>query len=173
MHSLYSKTVVLQARPQFIKKYAAFELRFMSCFGKLNKSSSNHLENAKGNSTMTKVRLNKSELLAIIKKNRAEHRDIFTEALEGYKQKMLALLNEMIDEIKKGKRVEHMIRLVQPTDQTKEYDRAIRMLEMSVDDIVELDEETFANLVLDDWSWSHQFYNSNAQYSMKAASKLL
>lgn len=119
---------------------------------------------------MTNVTVKKSDLLEIVKKNRVEHREIFEEAVIGYREKMLALLTEMIEDIRKGKQVEHVIRMVQPVDQTRDYDRAIRMLNMSVDDTVELDEDTFANLVLDDWSWSRQFYTANSNYSPKAAS---
>lgn len=116
-----------------------------------------------------KTRVKKDELLTIIRKNRNEHREIFEEALDGYKKKMITYLESMIVELRKGNRISHHISLIQPIDQTKEYDRAIKMFEMSVDDIVELDEESFANFVLDDWSWKDNFINSNSVYSAKAA----
>lgn len=119
---------------------------------------------------MRSVKVNVAQALEIVRNNREQHREIFEEALEGYRQKMIVHLNLMIEEIRKGNRVEHSIRLPQPVDQTKEYDRAIKMLEMSVDKEVELDETSFANFIMDDWSWSDQFLMTNSNYSAKAAS---
>jgi hypothetical protein len=118
---------------------------------------------------MKTVKVRKEEALAILKRNRAEHREIFEEAVEGYRKAVTAHLEHMLADIKAGKRIEHQIRLAQPTDQTKEYDRAIKMLEMSVDDEIELDERSFANFIMDDWSWMDQFLLSNTRYSPKAA----
>jgi len=38
------------------------------------------------------------------------------------------------------------------------------MLELSVEDIIEVEEEIFNQLVLDEWQWKHQFSTSNAMY---------
>ena len=59
-----------------------------------------------------------------------------------------------------------------PIDQTKEYDRAVRMLELAVDENIELTEVQFANYVMDEWQWSQHFMAMNAMYSMRAASKV-
>ena len=114
---------------------------------------------------MDKVRIKKSELLTAVKKNRENHRTIFLEALDGYKKEMTSRLESMLVDIRHGKRISHSISLPQPMDQTKEYDQAIKMLEMSVDEIIELDDESFRNLVMDDWRWKEQFSASNIAYS--------
>lgn len=117
---------------------------------------------------MRKVKVKNEQLLAILKTNRESHREIFLEALDGYKQEVLNLLDGMIKDIKNGKKISHHIALVQPMDQTKEYDRAIKMLEMSVDSEVELDETQFSELVMDEWNWTNNFLASNVNYSSKA-----
>lgn len=119
------------------------------------------------------VRVKKTELLEKLKANRDEHRQIFLEALDGYHEAAMAALEERIKEAKENKRVNLFFTLEQPVDQTKEYDRVIKMLEMSVDDEVELTQQEFANYVMDDWSWMGQFLASNAQYSQTASAKLM
>ena len=44
------------------------------------------------------------------------------------------------------------------------YKKAIRMLELSVEDIIEVQEDTFNQLVLDEWHWKHVFSTTNAMY---------
>jgi hypothetical protein len=124
------------------------------------------------NQGMEVVRVKKSELLTTLRKNRTEHREVFEEALEGYRKMAMAALEERIADAKKTKQIDLSFRLVQPVDQTKVYDRIIKMLEMSVDDEIELTQTEFANYVMDDWNWSGQFYASNSTYSPKAAQKI-
>ena len=120
---------------------------------------------------MKMVKVLKADLLAVLKKNFAEHQEIFEEAVEGYRKEMITHLENLIREIRSGKRVSHHISLSQPMNQSKEYERAIRMCEMSVDDTIELDETSFACLVMDDWAWMNQFLCANSQYSTKAVMK--
>jgi Asp-tRNA(Asn)/Glu-tRNA(Gln) amidotransferase A subunit family amidase len=117
---------------------------------------------------MKNVKVKKSEALEILKKNREDHRKIFLEALEGYKKQAVELLEKHIKGIKAGRVASVRVQIPEPQDYTREYDRAIKMLEMSVDDIVELDEDTFAQFVMDDWDWKRQFLSSNAPYSASA-----
>ena len=121
---------------------------------------------------MQRVRLKKDKLLDKVRANRSEHREIFEEALEGYRKEVVRLLEERLADAKQGKRFDHFIALVEPMDQTKEYDRIITMLEMSADEYVELSQSEFAQYVMDDWGWMDQFINSNASYSAKAAQRM-
>ena len=114
------------------------------------------------------VKVKKTELLSVLKANRAKHREIVDEALAAYRTRAIAELDSMIAEAKAGKRIRRGITLVEPIDQTKEYDQAIRKLEMSVEKIIEIDEEDFKQLVCDDWRWKAQFTASNSFYSSKA-----
>ena len=118
------------------------------------------------------MKFKKDELLAIIKKNRQEHREIFEEACDGYEKRMIAHLATMMGDVKARRPVSHHISLVQPVDQTKEYDRAIKMLNMCVEEEIELTEDKFANYVMDDWHWKGEFLGANSSYSRKAQSMM-
>lgn len=118
------------------------------------------------------VTVKRMELLEILRKNRKEHRDTFLEALNGYHQAAQRVLAERVQEAKENKRISLSFHLVQPQDQTREYDRIIRMLEMSIHDQVELTTKEFANYVMDDWAWMQSWLHSNVDYSESVRTKL-
>jgi hypothetical protein len=116
---------------------------------------------------MEKIKVRKSDLLQKMEANRAAHRATFEDALSGYRKEVIEHLEKMLSEARLGKRVRRNIELIEPMDQTKDYDRVIAMLNMSIDDVFELDEQTFACYVLDDWHWKGQFNASTMSYVNK------
>lgn len=118
---------------------------------------------------MNAVRVSKSMLLETLKRNRAEHRKIFLEALDGYRKEAIKQLEAQLERAKSGKKFSVYISLTQPQDQTKDYDRAIGMLELSLDTEISLPETDYRNYVLDEWNWKAQFLSSNVAYSATAA----
>ena len=121
---------------------------------------------------MDSVKVDRVKLLETIRENREKHRTVFLEAIEGYKEAVIEALEKRLTDAKKNKRVSHIIQLVQPMDQTKEYDKIIRMLEMSIEQNIELSDREFAQYVMDDWTWKHQFLVSNSGYSKSASDTL-
>ena len=121
---------------------------------------------------MENVKVKKQEVLETIKKNREQHRKIFLEAVDGYKAKCVELLEMKLKAIKNGWVGAVSVSLPVPEDHTKDYDRAIKMLEMSVDDVIEMDEDSFTQFVMDDWHWKRNFLVSNSAYSGTATAML-
>lgn len=121
---------------------------------------------------MRQVTVKKADLVKVVSDNRAEHRQIFEEAVEGYKKRAIELLEGHIERIRKGKIERVAVSLPVPEDHTADYDRVLKMLDMSVDDDVTLDETAFAEYVMDDWGWQRQFLTSSSAYSASALSKL-
>lgn len=121
---------------------------------------------------MELVRLDKDDLLGILRENREQHRAIFEEALEGYRDEGIRLLEQHIADIRAGKVREVFIRVPRPQDHTSDYDRVIRMLEMSQDDVIEVSEQDFRSYVMDDWAWKQDFLVSNRMYSKTASDTL-
>jgi hypothetical protein len=116
---------------------------------------------------MNSIKVNKADLLKKLHENRDAHKLTFTEAMEGYKEKVQAWLEERLAAAKKGRVPDMLFNLPHPIDQTKDYNRAIAMLEMSVDDVIELEEHDFQCYVQDEWSWSRTTTMTNTMY-MKA-----
>lgn len=111
-----------------------------------------------------KVKVNKGDLLKVLKENREIHRSLFLEALEGYREEVIKLLTINLDNVKAGKKIVTFLQLPVPKDQTSEYDQIIRMLEMSVDEDFELEDHEFKCYVSDEWSWKEAVTMSNSQY---------
>jgi hypothetical protein len=116
---------------------------------------------------MNEVKIQKEKLLAIVKQNRTEHRDIFIAAQDKYRDLVIQCLDEQLASARKKERVKlnMLVSITQPEDHTVEYDRAIRMLELTEDTVIVLDKKSFTNLVQDQWDWSHSWAASNMRYT--------
>lgn len=121
---------------------------------------------------MERVKVNKAELLKILETNRGKHRQIFEEACDGYQKAVVRELESQLKRAKEGIRRSIVISIPAPIDQTREYDRAIAMMKMSVEAEVLLTELDFRCYVLDDWDWKQKFLTSSRAYSQRAASLL-
>lgn len=105
-----------------------------------------------------------SKILAIVKKNRAVHEKEYKEALAGYRIKMVAKLRGMLTDAVALKDVIQHIDLARPSSHLTEYDRAVQMFTLTNQKKVTLDSATFAQLIMDEWSWKSQFTTTNARY---------
>lgn len=110
------------------------------------------------------MKINKEKLKAEVKANRDDHRELFEEALEGFREKAIANLEARIQEIRDGGQISLYLDLQQPEDHTDDYDRVLEMLEFEVEETVTLTEQEFAQYVQDNWGWKNAFaatYTSN------------
>lgn len=116
----------------------------------------------------SKVTVKKDELLAAIKKNRSTHRETFLEAQKGYRAAVIEELDRMLKDAREGRTIRRAVQLVEPQEHTKDYDRVIRMLEMSVADEIAITETQFSQYVLDEWGWTAAFVGSTSNYTNNA-----
>lgn len=132
---------------------------------------------------MRNVRVKKEDLLGKIKANRESHIREYKEACAGYKDAALAKIDEVFDELKDriaNLKEGHVIELVAvhfglevPVSYESHYDRAIGMLEMSLDTEVEITSEEYQQYVMDDWQWKESFTTTAASYSPANIQKIL
>ncbi len=104
------------------------------------------------------------KLRGLIQKNRDGHREFFLKAQQGYREDFIKELERMLEEARNGKRYTRAVALVEPMDMTKEYDRILKMLEMTTQETIELSSTEFAQYVLDDWGWKEQVTLTNSRY---------
>lgn len=120
-----------------------------------------------GRNVMKAVKINKEELLGIVRANKEKHVAEYNEAIEDYKLAALKVANANMELVLTGN-VENIQKctnmLSSPTSYENSYTRAIRMLELSVDDTIEVQEDVFNQLVLDEWSWKNSFSLSGSLY---------
>lgn len=113
-----------------------------------------------GRNVMKSVKMNKIELLGIVRENKAKHILAYKEAVNDYIDAARNIVNYNVDKINQGT-VESIAKCksmpAAPKSYEDEYSRAIRMLELSVEDTIDLESDIFNQLVLDEWSWKNQF----------------
>ena len=117
---------------------------------------------------MNDVTVSKLVLLSRLKENLKRHREIFEDALVGYRSAVIKVLDERLQDAKAGRRINQIIGLIEPQDHTKDYESVIDMVELSVDDTITLPEHDFRAYVRDEWAWKQQFVGSTAMYNSKA-----
>ena len=113
---------------------------------------------------MRNVTVDRDDFLAKVTANRDGHREVFEEALEGYRRLLQRELQQRISDLKRGLRIDQYIGLPEPQDHTADYDRVITMAEMSIDDTIQLSEDEFAMYVMDQWRWKQDFAESTLCY---------
>lgn len=115
---------------------------------------------------MHSVKMDRKELLAIVKENKEKHIAEHIESIEGYKQAVVKVCKHNLKMANTGDvekfNFAHMPR--KPQTYEDSYTRAIRMLELSVDETIEVEEHVFNQLVLDEWAWKHDFATVAAMY---------
>lgn len=116
---------------------------------------------------MHAVKVNRKELLKIVSENKEKHIADFTESVEDYKAAVIKLAEANLElatsgDLDKIARCKPMPS--KPVSYESNYTRAIRMLELSVEKEIDVEEDVFNQLVLDEWSWKNAFVASASLY---------
>lgn len=116
---------------------------------------------------MRSVKIEKFNLLNIVRENREKHIKDYNESVVDYKNAVLKVAKRNLELAETGN-MESMNKFrafpQKPTSYEQEYNRSIRMLELSVDDTIELDNTLFNQLVLDEWQWKSSFVSTSTLY---------
>lgn len=116
---------------------------------------------------MNSVKMNRKELLKIVKENQKTHIAAYEESVTDYKAAVLKLSTENLKLAKSGdlEKIAKIRNLPhKPVSYEDNYTRAIRMLELSVEDTIDVEEHIFNQLVLDEWGWKQQFIAAATSY---------
>lgn len=118
---------------------------------------------------MKSVKINTKKLLEVIKANRETHIKEYDTAVVEYRKDAIAELAANLKQAKSGGEIIHHISIVQPQNYSETYNTAIRMLELSEDEVTELSMSEFQQYVEDNWHWKGAFLASTSMYNAKAA----
>jgi hypothetical protein len=103
--------------------------------------------------------------------NKAKHKEIFDDAMVGYRAALMAKAEEIITLVDKGELSDAhaafyaAYQLPRPEDHTRDYDVILDMLEMTTDDTIELGEDDFRMYMRDEWAWKAKFVASTQMYN--------
>lgn len=109
---------------------------------------------------MKEVVIDKDRLIQIVKDNQKDHEAKFEEAWGSWRDRMIDNFEEHLRRLKDRKQptqVKINVNLVQPENHSDDYERALKMLQLHMEDTVTLDEQDFAELVQNDWGWERAF----------------
>lgn len=115
---------------------------------------------------MHQITVKKDDLIKIVEENRENHRGIYDKAVEAYHKTQQKWLDENIKKLKAGKEIVLYFGFPTPEDHTKDYDRVLRMLELSIDTEVTLSEADVSMYVQDDWQWKNAWTTTNSAYGL-------
>jgi len=116
---------------------------------------------------MNSVNMDREKLLEIVRENLVKHMSQYEEAVVDYKALVLKITQHNLKVAKTADMAEFKnFKSLPPApiSYKDSYNRAIRMLELSVDSVIELEEYIFNQLVLDEWDWKHQFVGATMSY---------
>ena len=116
---------------------------------------------------MNSIKMKRLELLGIVRNNKMVHVDAFNESVDDYKIVVLKTSKANVELAMKGDL--DSFKLIKsipaaPVSYENEYVRAIRMLELSIEDVIDVSEDVFNQLVLDEWSWKRGFIGTSMLY---------
>ena len=115
------------------------------------------------------VNVNRLKLLEALRINRANHKRVFDLAYADFKNEKVrtlgeALVKAQLDSIEESAKHSLHITLEKPVNYLSQYDEVIEMMEMSVDENISLDSESFQPYFKDNWSWKSHFAGTNSKY---------
>jgi allophanate hydrolase subunit 1 len=114
------------------------------------------------------VNVARKDLIEKLVANLTAHKADYQEALVGYKIKLEQDLKKVLKAVKTAT-VEEAQTIRMPTnnppqDHSKDYEEVIQMLQMSVDDVINLDSHSFKAFVMNEWAWSNTFNSTATMY---------
>lgn len=109
----------------------------------------------------------RNRLLNILHSNREKHVKDYNAAMKIFKEDYLEKIDEIRDKADKEEIFPTHINVDKPVSYMTEYDRVIKMLELSDEERIKLDEATFDMFVNDNWDWKGHFLSNTVKYLTK------
>jgi hypothetical protein len=118
------------------------------------------------------VNINKIQLINILKENLKKHAEDLDKVLINYRQEMIIKFQDHLTMFKTANTPKDIMELElnmwpqKPISHIDDYNKALRMAELSVDDVIELDEREFSKFVMDEWAWKQEFEMTKTLYGV-------
>jgi hypothetical protein len=110
------------------------------------------------------VNVSRLAMLEALRSARTMHAAEYKEARTDYEAAVVKFLESALDRARNGDFKEVKINFHPPVDHTAEYDDVIEMMEVSVDETINLDRETYKAYYKNEWSWTAGFKMESTVY---------
>ncbi len=120
------------------------------------------------------VNVNRNDLLTALKQNLTVHEAEYNEALVEFKASLEQDLKLALKKVQKTtdplalKKFNFSVQF--PSDHRTQYKEVIEMLEMSVDETINLDAESFKAYFKNEWYWQESFRLAKSSYGIIGSS---
>jgi len=115
--------------------------------------------------------MKRTELIRILETNLEKHVEEYKEAVINYRKALMVDLTEALrqaqDESFNLKKIK--VDFVHPQSHESDYTRVLKMMRLSIDDTIEIDNQAYDAYIEDEWQWKSQFRLMNSTYATKAA----
>lgn len=116
------------------------------------------------------ITVSRADLLNALRDNREKHVAEYKEAEFAFRETLIAKLKESLAAVEvhgEDPRKHMVLSLDIPQSHQRDYDIAIRMLEMSRDETITIDETKYLQYVEDDWNWKAHFAATTQVYKKR------
>ena len=120
-----------------------------------------------GSGKQIEMKFKVSELVRIIKANWQQHALDYDKAMILFRTEYLERMDAIKADAEKTGTYRQNVGVREPVSFEQDYKRAVEMLELSCDEEITLDEQTYDRLVNDNWEWKHEFTNNTMMYLNK------
>jgi hypothetical protein len=110
--------------------------------------------------------MSRVDLIKRLEANQAKHREAFAAADTAYRARVIEWHAQQAARVKTGGEVVRSMSLPVPEDHSDDYAAMIAMLNWAVGPTVDMDEQTFRQLVLDEWVWTDRFRVTSSAYAV-------
>lgn len=116
------------------------------------------------------VNVSRTKLIAVLKENLKKHVGDYAKAIVNYRLALQADLTAALEQANDPKANLSKIKVdfSCPQSYASQYQQVIDMLEFSVDETINLDNQAFRAYIKDEWSWKSGFELANSTYATKA-----
>ena len=110
------------------------------------------------------VNVTRLELLTALRANLAQHLTEYEQAILDYKTKVVEELSAALARANADDFAKVNVSVQKPSCHKRDFEEVIEMLEMSVDEVIELDKEAFRAYIKGEWPWKESFTQLMASY---------
>lgn len=115
---------------------------------------------------MNVITVDTEKLIGTIRTNRDAHEKTYEQVLAEYRRLAIEWLEEMTEAYAQGEYPRLTFDRPRPKNHLADYNQALQMLELHIGETIDVDDKTFARLVLDDWEWRAEWVMTTRSYGL-------
>lgn len=120
-------------------------------------SPNNEVRNSMLSLRQQSVNVDRHQLIQALRDGLETHKVEYVEAIKDYEKAVVKFLEEATERAKRRNFNDLVLRLQKPENHEKDYTNVIELLEVSVDETIQLDADSFRAYYKGEWGWKASF----------------